>query len=191
MRLVVPTSLQMGWIESPPYFCAASETGRDVAEDYVETPIGSRPVHKFEIYTKGDSAYQDLPPTATGEMKYLVEVYVDDFISLAIPTSQEQLDHVARGVLQGIHDVFPANDDDSMDAIALKKLLKEDGKWMLEKDLLGFMFDGDEKTLWLEEPKRLALLQILKNWFERAILIICNQFVMIIFQSMILKIIIL
>ncbi len=166
VRLVVPTSLQMGWIESPPYFCAASETGRDVAEDYVETPIGSRPVHKFEIYTKGDSAYQDLPPTATGEMKYLVEVYVDDFISLAIPTSQEQLDHVARGVLQGIHDVFPANDDDSMDAIALKKLLKEDGKWMLEKDLLGFMFDGDEKTLWLEEPKRLALLQILKNWLR-------------------------
>ena len=30
-RLVVPTSLQMGWVESPPYFCAASETARDVA----------------------------------------------------------------------------------------------------------------------------------------------------------------
>ena len=29
--LVVPTLLQMGWIESPPYFCAASETARDVA----------------------------------------------------------------------------------------------------------------------------------------------------------------
>ncbi len=28
VRLVVSTSLQMGWIESPPYFCAASETGR-------------------------------------------------------------------------------------------------------------------------------------------------------------------
>ena len=31
VRLVVPTSLQMGWIESSPYFCAASETARDVA----------------------------------------------------------------------------------------------------------------------------------------------------------------
>ena len=29
VELVVPTSLQMGWIESPPYFCAASETARD------------------------------------------------------------------------------------------------------------------------------------------------------------------
>lgn len=46
-KLVVPTSLQMGWIESPPYFCAASETGRDVAAQYAEAPIGSLPDHKF------------------------------------------------------------------------------------------------------------------------------------------------
>jgi len=38
-RLVVPTSLQMGWIESPPYVCAASETGRDVAASYIETEV--------------------------------------------------------------------------------------------------------------------------------------------------------
>ena len=31
IKLVVPTLLQMGWIESPPYFCTVSETGRDVA----------------------------------------------------------------------------------------------------------------------------------------------------------------
>jgi hypothetical protein len=35
IKLVVPTSPQMGWVESPPYFCAASETARDVAMDYV------------------------------------------------------------------------------------------------------------------------------------------------------------
>ena len=31
VELVVSTSLQMGWIKSPPYFCTASETARDVA----------------------------------------------------------------------------------------------------------------------------------------------------------------
>ena len=41
IKLVVPTSLQMGWIESPPYFCAASETARDVAAQYIETAEGS------------------------------------------------------------------------------------------------------------------------------------------------------
>ena len=32
VRLVVPTFLQVGWIELPPYFCAASETARDLAQ---------------------------------------------------------------------------------------------------------------------------------------------------------------
>ena len=31
VKFVIPASLQMGWIESPPYFCVASETGCDVA----------------------------------------------------------------------------------------------------------------------------------------------------------------
>ena len=26
VRLVIPSSLQMGWVDSPGYFCAASET---------------------------------------------------------------------------------------------------------------------------------------------------------------------
>ena len=32
--LVIPDALQMGWCESPPFFCAATETVRDVAENY-------------------------------------------------------------------------------------------------------------------------------------------------------------
>jgi len=31
-EIVVPNCLQMGWCESPPFFCAASETARDVIE---------------------------------------------------------------------------------------------------------------------------------------------------------------
>ncbi len=30
-RLVVPSSLHMGWVESAPYFCVASKTAQDVA----------------------------------------------------------------------------------------------------------------------------------------------------------------
>ena len=53
VRLVVPTSLQMGWVESPPYFCAASETGRDVAAQYAEMEVGTLPDHKFVEYAMG------------------------------------------------------------------------------------------------------------------------------------------
>ena len=30
VRLVIPHALQMGWTESPGYFCAATKTGRDI-----------------------------------------------------------------------------------------------------------------------------------------------------------------
>ena len=46
IKLVVPTSLQMGWIESPPYSCTVSETGRDVVEQYIKTPVGSLAEHR-------------------------------------------------------------------------------------------------------------------------------------------------
>eukprot|EP00956_Cyclotella_meneghiniana_P034528 scaffold105814_cov64-Cyclotella_meneghiniana.AAC.1 len=142
-RLVVPTSLQMGWVESPPYFCAASETARDVATQYVETKVGSLQGHKFEKYTMENEAVKNLPVQGDNDdLRYFVDVYVDDFIPMAIATSQEQLRHVANAVMQGIHDVFPACEIDENDPISLKKLKKLEGEWALVKDVLGFTFDG-------------------------------------------------
>ncbi len=59
--LVVPTSLQIGWVESPPFFCAASEMAQDVAQDYWETKLGTLPPHKFTKYVIGNQAYGNLP----------------------------------------------------------------------------------------------------------------------------------
>jgi hypothetical protein len=62
--IVVPTSLQMGWVESPPYFCAATETARDIASDYSNTPFGSITPHKFVNYVRGDNNFKALPATS-------------------------------------------------------------------------------------------------------------------------------
>jgi hypothetical protein len=51
IQIVISTSLQMGWVESPPYFCAAKETARDVAEEYIKMPVSSLHDHKFVKYT--------------------------------------------------------------------------------------------------------------------------------------------
>jgi hypothetical protein len=59
--LVVPTSLQMGWVESPPYFCVGTETARDVTTEYTEAPVGTLPTHKFKKYVTGDDDYVALP----------------------------------------------------------------------------------------------------------------------------------
>jgi hypothetical protein len=170
IRLVIPTSLQMGWVKSPPYFCAATETARDIATTYIETGIGTLPNHKFEHYTSGAEACDTLPAVAdiNNGFRYALEVYVDDFISMVIPAFQEQLRHVANAVMEGIHDIFPPDDDDANDPISEKKLLKRDGQYDVLKTLLGFEFDGVGKTLWLEEAKREKILTTLHSWIRMA-----------------------
>ncbi len=87
-------------------------------------------------------------------------------MSIIIPTSQEQLEHVATAVMTSIHDVFPANVLASNNPISKKKLLKEEGRYSLFKTLLGFDFDGQRKTMWLEEEKRAKFLTILHSWLR-------------------------
>jgi hypothetical protein len=98
----------------------------------------------------GNKVVQDLPTTAdSNAFRYFIDVYVDDFIPMTIPTSREHLEHVATAVMTGIHDVFPASEDAEEDPLSLKKLKKLEGQWALHKDILGFMFDGDAKTMQL------------------------------------------
>jgi hypothetical protein len=128
ITLVVPTSLQMGWVESPSYFCAATEMARDIVSDYCDTPKGSLPHHKFATHATGDKEFNELQRTLEiVGFFYALEVYVDDFMSIGTPTSQEQLEHVATAIMTAIHDVFPADIVDSNDPISKKKLLKGEG----------------------------------------------------------------
>ena len=117
----------------------------------------------------GSEAVSKLPETAEDDkFRYFVDVYVDDFIPMAIATSKAQLQHVANAVMTGIHDVFPADAEDSNDPISLKKLVKKDGEWDLKKGILGFDFDGEAKTMLLEEPKREFILTVLTKWIRTA-----------------------
>ena len=50
IRLVVPSALQMGWAESLSFFCAATETARDIAEDLAKETMGSLSMHELENY---------------------------------------------------------------------------------------------------------------------------------------------
>ncbi len=93
VQIVVPTLLQMGWVESLFYFCAVTEMAQDVATEYIETPVNLLRPHKFHKYVVGDVEYETLPESHNGDngFLYMVEVYVNDFMSLIIPVSQEQL----------------------------------------------------------------------------------------------------
>jgi hypothetical protein len=99
----------------------------------------------------------------------MLEVYVDDFVNLFIPISQEHLWHVENAIMEGIHDVSPLGQDDSNDPILEKKLLKKEEQYAALKTILGFNFDGVVKTLWLEEAKREKLLTTLHGWIRAAV----------------------
>ena len=168
MRLVVPSSLQMGWVESAPYFCAASEMARDVAVNYIETQIGTLPKHKFNSWA-GVIEAKINTHRKRDLLQYLLEVYVDNFIVCIIPTTKQQVDHVAQAIPHGIHGVFPPSADDETDPTSVKKLCKGKGTFAILKYLLGFEFDGIDKLIWLEATKHASLLTILHQWIRGSV----------------------
>jgi hypothetical protein len=100
-----------------------------------------KPHHKFEKYTVDGESYAELRDEFDDDkpLRSMIEVYVDDFMSLVIPISKSQLLHTATAVMTGIHDVFPANDEDDGDyPISEKKLKKFEGQYSTIKTLLGF-----------------------------------------------------
>ena len=137
--LDVLASLQMGWVESPPYFCVATETASDIATEYTDMPVGEIPTHKFSKYTVGGESYSDLQEDHDeNSFRTMVEVYVDDFMSLVIPITKAQLQLFSDAIMTGIHDVFPADDStDDDDPILEKKLKKLEGQYLTVKTLLG------------------------------------------------------
>ena len=116
IQLVVPSSLQMGWTSSPAFFCAATETGRDIAEWLRLLP--QLPPHPLEDHTLAHpdpDFYQHHfpdPKSLTDPAKrlaffHLFEVFVDDYIGLLQSTDVQALRHHSRALLHGIHQVLP------------------------------------------------------------------------------------
>ena len=84
--LVIPDALQMGWSESPAFFCAVTETVQDVAEENFVAKKKQRRHEMENIMMDLDVDVKRFLPTLTnnteGIFQHLLEVYIDDFIGL-------------------------------------------------------------------------------------------------------------
>ena len=115
-------------MESPPFFCAATETSRDVAEVFTKTLLVSLSPHPLEDYILTpdqwpDSTFHD---TCTNFLQVL-EVDVDNFCSMVQMSNITHLRQISRGILHAIHSVFlpPAiTGHAGSDSVSLKKLLE-------------------------------------------------------------------
>jgi hypothetical protein len=165
-QLVVPKSLQMGWCESPPFFCASSETARDTIAHLIQTKE-SLPAHKFEQKMLPN----EYPNTENStEDSTLIEVFVDDFIGMTNKLDKNHLLQISRAMLHGVHSVFPPNEitqHPGGDSIAEKKMDKGEGKWEYQKEVLGWLFDGQKFTIQLPPEKCVNIVNLIKEIIKK------------------------
>jgi hypothetical protein len=160
LMVVVPSALQMGWNESPAFFCATTETVRDVSQMWIDHGT-ELPAHKMESLVE-----PTLPPrqSTKGSSHQWSGVYVDDHIMAAVEDSTGTLlRRTARATLHAIHSVFTAPGATTMegakDPISEKKLHKGDGRWDTTKEILGYMLDGIARTIQLPQDRADDLLK--------------------------------
>jgi len=91
IQIVKPTCIQMGWSKSPPLFCSACKMAQDIAQEMLDkqTPLPSHPLKSFCL--PKTIQLPDFDQINSKTMTKLLNIYMDDFISLAQAPTQEEL----------------------------------------------------------------------------------------------------
>lgn len=183
-----PNTLPMGWVNSPPYFSAATETGADLMNRRLTQmdKEGLRlPSHRLEELALGAVPSDDTPhnstakralphttpvPHASGHRpRYrrplaYADVYVDDFIALVQgpPPRRRQ---AMRVLLHTLDEIFrplePSDDRHRQEPASVKKLNKGDAGWSTRKVVLGWLIDTVAGTIALPTHRYERLIEIL------------------------------
>ena len=168
IEILVPHALQMGWCESPPLFCAATETARDVIQELAHSSI-TLPKHQLESFLLPHNTQVPTNDSATALLTKM-EVYVDDFIGFTNDIREQNLTRWSRAILHGVHSIFPpptVTSHSGGDPVSLKKLKQEEGRWEVEKEILGWIFNGKDYTIRLPQPKIDKLTYALKKMAKK------------------------
>ena len=102
-----------------------------------------------------------------------LEVYMDDFIAMPQYTSSAQLNHIYRRLLHAIHCVFPPpsiSKHRGLDPISINKLEQGEGLWEFCKIILGWLFDGIERTITLPTEKLNLIAKELKAVYRKKVI---------------------
>jgi hypothetical protein len=154
----IPLSLPMGWSQSPPYFCAFTETCADLAN---APPPPSPLPHPLYAATQcaSTTVVEQFHPSAVlmthqpypSEPLRCVNVYIDDFMAVAQRPQQAPVMH---RLLHCIDQVF--RDDESSprrQIISQSKLDKGDATWSTARRILGWDLDTATMTIRLPDHR--------------------------------------
>jgi hypothetical protein len=183
--LALPLVLPMGWTESPPYFCAATETVADITNRRLANHWKAPP-HRLEALANSKPALEETPEpvstlapsatTATAPRPHnrrirqrplqKVDLFVDDFIGLG-QGKPANLSHIRRTLLHTLDEVFRGLDNldgpHRKEPASTKKLKQGDAYWATRKLILGWIIDTIQMTLELPPHRKERLQAILDD----------------------------
>lgn len=184
--VAIPIVLPMGWKNSPPLFCTATETIADVAnqrilkhdwgpshrltQDANSQPPPKPPPLVYDLSAAVPTPTTRDPHLATSRRRKLaaVEVYMDDFIAAAQGRPAD-LQRIRDTLLHTVDDVFrPLDSIDSAarkEPISVKKLRQGDACWSTCKEVLGWLINTEDMTLTLTQRRTDRLHQLLFEAF--------------------------
>ena len=181
--IALPLVLPMGWKNSGPAFCAATETITDMANQDIRTNVQQLP-HKLDSIAQAmdynakpllttSSSLQgtsDIPERnpvlnrPSPKRAAYVDIFVDDFIAL-VQGDHRQLSRVRRALFHNIDLVFrPLDSADGKhrrEPISMKKLKQGDCSWDYIKVILGWEINSKLGTINLPPHRIDRLLEIL------------------------------
>jgi hypothetical protein len=180
MLVAFPMILPMGWVDSPNFLCAVTETVADLANARFAANTMTTTVHRLNDTARtppdkeprlATTFHGILPPTtrSQGPLKpplNFTDVYMDDFL-VASHLSGADLDQARSTLFEAIDAVLcpllPTDNPHRKDPISIKKLLKGDAAWSTRKCILGWTIDTIARTIELPSHRLARLHEILQS----------------------------
>jgi hypothetical protein len=180
-----PLALPMGWVESLPYFCMATESITDlanirlkqdlpVANHRLSSLADSSPTpEELEAPTQGPPRIFQAQPTPHARTRACkppvrhVNVYVNDFIALAQGSTQacqKVRDHLLTSMDQVFRPALTSEGQARQEPISVKKLAKGDTCWATRKEIFGWEINTVAETIQLPTWRLKQLHALLKDY---------------------------
>lgn len=173
--VALPLVLPMGWTESPPWFCAFTETVADLTN--VDLQRNKRvPRHPLEAaaavadFEEEDEVPVRPIPKSHQPLTYQrplkkMEVFVDDFIGMAQDHPSNPLQNQRAVLSHNIDKVFrpnrPSDNQWRKEPQSQSKMAKGDASWHTVKEALGWNWGATSKTLQMKEKRVTKALDLL------------------------------
>ena len=165
--VALPVVLPMGWTESPPWFCAFTETIADLTNVDLHRNKRVPPHHlgpqaaitDFEVKDAGPARKIPIShkPLIYARPLREVEVFVDDFIGMGQDHPSNPLENQRAVLSHNIDKVFrrngPTDHQWRKEPQSQSKMAKGDASWHTKKEALGWDWGASTRTLQMTKKR--------------------------------------